>query len=160
MAPEYLAHGQLSEKADVYSFGVVLLEIVSGRQNNRSKATEYTDSLVNIAWMHFQQGTVHELFDPNLMLHNYHNINVKNEVLRVVHIGLLCTQEAPSLRPSMSKALQMLVKREELPAPTNPPFVDEKTMELNDGWDNQSFPLRDSESASVASVSHSSFYPR
>nr|GMD23280.1 cysteine-rich receptor-like protein kinase 2 [Ipomoea batatas] len=113
-----------------------------------------------LAWMHFQQGTVHELFDPNLMLHNYHNINVKNEVLRVVHIGLLCTQEAPSLRPSMSKALQMLVKREELPAPTNPPFVDEKTMELNDGWDNQSFPLRDSESASVASVSHSSFYPR
>ncbi|XP_019176783.1 PREDICTED: cysteine-rich receptor-like protein kinase 2 [Ipomoea nil] len=160
MAPEYLAHGQLSEKADVYSFGVVLLEIVSGRQNNRSKATEYTDSLVNIAWMHFQQGTVNELFDPNLMLHNYHNINVKNEVLRVVHIGLLCTQEAPSLRPSMSKALQMLVKKEELPAPTNPPFVDEKTMELNDGWDNQSFPLRGSESASVASVSHSSFYPR
>lgn len=110
--------------------------------------------------MHFQQGTVDELFDPNLMLHNYHNINVKNEVQRVVHIGLLCTQEAPSLRPSMSKVLQMLVKKEELPAPTNPPFVDEKTMELNDGWDNPSFPLRESGSASIASVSHSSFYPR
>lgn len=48
MAPEYLAHGQLTEKVDVYSYGVLLLEIVTGRQNNRSKTTEYTDSLVTI----------------------------------------------------------------------------------------------------------------
>ncbi|PHT69037.1 hypothetical protein T459_28524 [Capsicum annuum] len=32
MAPEYLARGQLTEKADVYRFGVLLLEIVTGRQ--------------------------------------------------------------------------------------------------------------------------------
>ncbi|KAK1326250.1 Cysteine-rich receptor-like protein kinase 2 [Acorus calamus] len=31
MAPEYVAHGQLTEKADVYSFGVLLLEIISGK---------------------------------------------------------------------------------------------------------------------------------
>ncbi|KAH1239090.1 Cysteine-rich receptor-like protein kinase 2 [Glycine max] len=48
---------------------------------------------------------------------------------------LLCTQEIPSLRPSMSKALKMPTKKEEhleLEAPSNPPFIHESTMELHD----------------------------
>ena len=47
MAPEYLAHGQLTEKADVYSFGVLLLEVVTGTGNNQSKTINYTDSLLS-----------------------------------------------------------------------------------------------------------------
>ncbi|KAI7741998.1 hypothetical protein M8C21_024065 [Ambrosia artemisiifolia] len=133
MAPEYLVHGQLTEKADVYSFGILILEVVTGMESNRSKTAEHTiDSLLSIAWKHFKQGTVEKTFDPNLMMHVYPNINFQKDVTRVVHVALLCTQEAPSLRPSMSATLKMLAKDDDvLPAPSNPPFINELTMELN-----------------------------
>jgi len=35
MAPEYAIEGLFSVKSDVFSFGVLLLEIVSGKRNNK-----------------------------------------------------------------------------------------------------------------------------
>nr|GMD15070.1 cysteine-rich receptor-like protein kinase 2 [Ipomoea batatas] len=155
MAPEYVARGQLTEKADVYSFGVLLLEIVAGRQNNKCTTPEYSGSLVNIVWVHFQEGAVEELFDPNLMLHNCGN-SVRSEASRVVHVGLLCTQEIPSRRPYMSKALEMLMKKEEhLPTPSKPAFTYEKSIELC-----ETAGLREGDAATNATISQSSFYPR
>ncbi|XP_071716897.1 cysteine-rich receptor-like protein kinase 2 [Rutidosis leptorrhynchoides] len=161
MAPEYLAHGQLTEKADVYSFGVLLLEVVTGIENNKSKNVDYTDSLVITTWKHFQEKTVDQIFDPNLMMHIFPNSNYRKEVVKVVHVGLLCTQEDPSLRPTMSTVLKMLAKDDEpLPAPSNPPFMDEKTMELNEITKKlyQYFNINDS--GSVATVDNSHFFPR
>ncbi|KAL8253629.1 hypothetical protein R6Q59_031850 [Mikania micrantha] len=133
MAPEYLIHGQLTEKVDVYSFGVLILELVTGMENNKSKTTEYTDSLLSTAWKHFKQGTLEEIFDPNLMMHIHPNFDFQKDAIKVAHVGLLCTQEVPSLRPSMSSALKLFAKdNEPLPVPSNPPFIDEKTMEHND----------------------------
>ncbi|KAL0004274.1 hypothetical protein SO802_011835 [Lithocarpus litseifolius] len=102
--------------------------------------------------------TVEQLYDPNLMLHNQHNNNVKNKISREVHIGLLCTQEIQSLRPTMSKALQMLTKEEQLPAPTNPTFIDERTIlnKCEDTFYSQKVGI----STSIATISNSSFHPR
>lgn len=105
------------------------------------------------AWKHFQQRRVEELFDPNLQ-----NIEKSaDEIRRVVHVGLLCTQEISSLRPSMWRAVEMLVrKEEELAAPTTPPFMDDYTMELNNTTAHPSSP----NASSLATISQSIFYPR
>ncbi|KAK1302638.1 Cysteine-rich receptor-like protein kinase 28 [Acorus calamus] len=87
---------------------------------------------------------------------------MKPQILRTVHIALLCTQESPSLRPSMSRALTMLLRitGEPLPPPTNPPFTDEDKMELKDVEGDSHHLLYESQSSSVATLSHSTFYPR
>ncbi|KAM0062390.1 putative protein kinase RLK-Pelle-DLSV family [Helianthus debilis subsp. tardiflorus] len=158
MAPEYLAHGQLTEKADVYSFGVLVLEVVTGIENNKSKNTEYTDSLVAIAWNHFQQNKCEEIFDPNLMMHNNNN---QKEAIKAIQVGLLCTQEDPSLRPSMSTVLKMLAKDDEpLPPPSNPPFMDEDAMELNKITHKLYQYFNTDDSCSIATVENSHFFPR
>ncbi|KAK1303084.1 Cysteine-rich receptor-like protein kinase 2 [Acorus calamus] len=158
MAPEYVAHGQLTEKADVYSFGVLLLEIISGKQNCKSITSLCSESLLTLAWKHFQSGTVEDLIDPNI----YGGHDMKPQILRTVHIAFLCTQESPSLRPSMSRALMMLMRttEEPLPTPTDPPFTDEDTMELREVEGDSHHLLYENESSFVATLSHSTFYPR
>lgn len=46
MAPEYLAHGRLTEKVDVYSFGVLVLEIISSIRNSEFQPAETFEALV------------------------------------------------------------------------------------------------------------------
>lgn len=94
------------------------------------------------------------------MMQHYVNTNDLKEIKKVIQVGLLCTQEAPSLRPSMSIVLKMLAKDETLPLPSNPPFIDEKTMELNDISDKLQFYNYGDNDCSIATVSHSDFYPR
>ncbi|KAF6135016.1 hypothetical protein GIB67_014065 [Kingdonia uniflora] len=120
MAPEYIARGQLTEKVDVYSYGVLVLEIISGVENNKFRSHECLDTLVISTWRHFQSNSVSEIIDEDI------DVDDIEEVIRVVQIGLLCTQEAPSLRPTMTEIIQMLTQRDlHLDEPTIPPFVDE-----------------------------------
>ncbi|KAK9005030.1 hypothetical protein V6N11_042478 [Hibiscus sabdariffa] len=46
-----------------------------------------------------------------------------SELLRCIHIGLLCVQQHPEERPNMSSVVVMLVSRNELPTPKQPGFL-------------------------------------
>ncbi|VVA92986.1 unnamed protein product [Arabis nemorensis] len=103
MAPEYALWGHLTEKADVYSFGVVAMEIVSGKSNVTKKGGNDSFSLINWALTLHQKGDILEIVDP--MLEGEFN---SNEAVRMINVALVCTNSSPSLRPSMSEAVQML----------------------------------------------------
>ncbi|CAL9216711.1 unnamed protein product [Arabidopsis halleri] len=103
MAPEYALWGQLTEKADVYSFGVVAMEIVSGKSNLKQKGNAENVSLINWALTLQQTGDIMEIVDP--MLEGEVN---RNEAVRMIKVALVCINSSPSLRPTMSEAVQML----------------------------------------------------
>ncbi|XXG71257.1 hypothetical protein AAC387_Pa07g0552 [Persea americana] len=103
MSPEYAMQGRFSEKSDVFSFGVLLLEIVSGKRNTSFYQNEQTSNLLCRAWLLWNEGTALELIDPALGGHFQ-----QEQVLRCIHLGLLCVQEFPKDRPSMSSVVFML----------------------------------------------------
>uniref|UniRef100_F6HUX8 Cysteine-rich receptor-like protein kinase 43 n=1 Tax=Vitis vinifera TaxID=29760 RepID=F6HUX8_VITVI len=120
MAPEYLAQGRLTDKVDVYSYGVLILEIVSGVQNNKFQLDDSLNTLATATWKHFQSNTMTEIIDKGM------EIEDMEEVTRVIQVGLLCTQESPTLRPAMTEIIQMLKQKDvSLPIPSKPPFTEE-----------------------------------
>ncbi|XP_047955381.1 cysteine-rich receptor-like protein kinase 44 [Salvia hispanica] len=107
--PEYLIHGQFSIKSDVYSFGVLVLEIITGRRNNgfRSEGDNVGD-LMSFAWKSWQEGRGGEVVDPILRSGSGSGPGSTNEILRCIHIGLLCVQENAADRPTMASVVLML----------------------------------------------------
>ncbi|KAM3407199.1 hypothetical protein ACQJBY_000943 [Aegilops geniculata] len=121
MSPEYAMHGQYSAKSDAFSFGVLVLEIVTGRRNNGSCNSEQYVYLVNLVWEHWTRGNVVELIDPSLNGHPYH----VDQVLKCIQIGLLCVQNRPEDRPTMSSVNDMLTSQSvRLPSVSMPAFCD------------------------------------
>nr|CAD1823451.1 unnamed protein product [Ananas comosus var. bracteatus] len=78
-----------------------------------------SESLLSYVWKHWTEGTAHEVLDPSLT-----GQCRSQDVLRCIHIGLLCVQEDPSDRPSMGSIVLMLSSHSvTLPAPSTPAFV-------------------------------------
>ncbi|XP_006396893.2 putative cysteine-rich receptor-like protein kinase 33 [Eutrema salsugineum] len=119
ISPEYMMHGQFSMKSDVYSFGVLVLEIISGKRNsNFHEIGDSGKTLVTHAWRHWRNGSPLELVDAEIG-GNYHS----NEVIRCIHIALLCVQTDPEQRPSLLTISGMLNSDTiTLPVPQSPVY--------------------------------------
>ncbi|KAI3943463.1 hypothetical protein MKW92_012748 [Papaver armeniacum] len=121
MSPEYAMEGPFSEKSDVFSFRVVLLiEIVSGNKNTSFHLEELSLSLLGYAWKLWNESMMRKLIHPALLFEKVYQI----QMLRCIHVGLLCVQESANDRPTMSTILSMLTSESaHLPIPKQPAFV-------------------------------------
>ncbi|KAB2609420.1 cysteine-rich receptor-like protein kinase 10 [Pyrus ussuriensis x Pyrus communis] len=118
MSPEYVRHGHFSVKSDLYSFGVLVLEIISGKKNSEFFQTDATEDIMSHAWKLWRDGAPLELLDP--CLRDFYS---RIEVIRCIHIGLLCVQEDPADRPTMQSVVLMLSSYSlTLPSPQQPAF--------------------------------------
>uniref|UniRef100_A0A2N9FQW7 Receptor-like serine/threonine-protein kinase n=1 Tax=Fagus sylvatica TaxID=28930 RepID=A0A2N9FQW7_FAGSY len=118
MSPEYALDGIFSIKSDVFSFGVVLLEIISGRKNTGFYQSELAMSLLGYAWRLWTDNKMLDLMDETLR-----ETCIADQFVKCINIGLLCVQDDPSDRPTMSNVIKMLDSEiTNLPTPKQPAF--------------------------------------
>ncbi|CAK8530431.1 unnamed protein product [Lathyrus sativus] len=118
MSPEYAMDGNFSVKSDVFSFGVLVLEIISGKKNRGFYYANDDMNLLKNAWGQWREGKALELIDSAIG-----NSYTESEVLRCIHVGLLCVQERAEDRPTMPSVLLMLGSETALmPEPRSPGF--------------------------------------
>ncbi|KAL2641249.1 hypothetical protein R1flu_008836 [Riccia fluitans] len=108
IAPEYGYTLKVTEKSDTYSFGVVLLELVTGR---KPLDPEFGEGDL-VKWVtkkiETKAGAL-EALDSTI------RASAQDDMIRLLKVGLLCTNFLPSHRPTMRDVVQMLVKA----CPTN-----------------------------------------
>ncbi|RDY00790.1 Receptor-like serine/threonine-protein kinase SD1-8, partial [Mucuna pruriens] len=117
MAPEYAFDGLFSIKSDVFSFGILLLEIICGSKNKALWHGNQTLNLVGYAWTLWKEDNALRLIDSSIK-----DSCVIPEVLRCIHVSLLCVQQHPEDRPTMTTVIQMLGSEMELFEPKEPGF--------------------------------------
>ncbi|RDX65312.1 G-type lectin S-receptor-like serine/threonine-protein kinase, partial [Mucuna pruriens] len=132
MAPEYAVDGQFSVKSDVFSFGILVLEVICGRRNKGLYHADDSHNLVGYAWTIWKEGRALELIDLKI-----NESCIESEVLRCLHISLLCVQQYPEDRPTMASVILMLGSEIELVEPKEPGFVCRKVSVDADSHSNQ-----------------------
>ncbi|KAL8058641.1 hypothetical protein ABFX02_03G032800 [Erythranthe guttata] len=135
MAPEYAIRGQFSIKSDVYSFGVLVMEIVSGQkkvfaqngevlgnllsykvESNKDKSKISTGLEKSSRWNNGR----YDRSDIPILRETYGS---QPDMMRCIHIALLCVQENAVERPTMASVVLMLNSSSiALPMPLKPGF--------------------------------------
>jgi hypothetical protein len=103
VAPELACRSlRVNEKCDIYGFGVLVLELVTGR-----RAVEYGDDdvvvLIDQVRALLEHGNALDCVDTAMG-----GEFPEEEVLPVLKLGMVCTSQIPSNRPSMAEVVQIL----------------------------------------------------
>ncbi|KAK8290651.1 hypothetical protein V6Z11_D06G011400 [Gossypium hirsutum] len=108
-APEWLRNLPITVKADVYSFGIMLFEIICCRRSVKADVPENEQVLA--FWVNdcFKANEVEKLVQNEFV--------EKSKLEKMVKVGLWCTQDEASSRPSMKRVILMLEGTVNIPDP-------------------------------------------
>ncbi|KAI9074759.1 hypothetical protein K1719_043291 [Acacia pycnantha] len=103
LAPEWITNYAISEKSDVYSYGMILLEIIGGRRNYDQWEGSEKVHFPSYAFRMMEEGKLKQVLDPMI------DIEENDErAFAAAKVALWCIQDDMSLRPPMTKVVQML----------------------------------------------------
>lgn len=112
LAPEWITNYAISEKSDVYSYGMLLLEIIGGRKNYDPTESSEKSHFPSYAFRMLEEGKLRDLLDWKVETEEN-----DDRVSIGIKVALWCIQEDMSLRPSMTKVVQMLEGLCPVPSP-------------------------------------------
>ncbi|GMN45435.1 hypothetical protein TIFTF001_014624 [Ficus carica] len=112
LAPEWITNYAISEKSDVYSYGMLLLEIIGGRKNFDPTKSSEKSHFPSYAFRMLEEGKLRDILDWKVETEEN-----DNRVSIAIKVALWCIQEDMSLRPSMTKVVQMLEGLCTVPSP-------------------------------------------
>uniref|UniRef100_A0A803LKT7 Uncharacterized protein n=1 Tax=Chenopodium quinoa TaxID=63459 RepID=A0A803LKT7_CHEQI len=112
-----MPHGHISMKSNVFSFGVLVLEMVSGQRISSFQSRDNPENMLTFAWKNWLEGNAWNVVDPTL------SPAFSTEILRCIHIGLLCVQHNMANRPTTSSiGLMLSSSTMTLNVPSQPAF--------------------------------------
>lgn len=103
LAPELPRTGKATTCSDVFAFGALLLEVACGRRPIEPKAMPEELVLVDRVWDRFIEGKLLDVVDPRL-----NGDFDESEMVMVLKLGLMCSNNAPMARPSMRQVVRYL----------------------------------------------------
>ncbi|KAE8653694.1 L-type lectin-domain containing receptor kinase S.4 [Hibiscus syriacus] len=103
LAPELTKTGKPTMATDVFAFGALLLEVACGRRPIEPKALPEELILVDWLWEQWQNGADLEVVDPKLN----GDFDVVDTIV-VIKLGLMCSNNAPDVRPTMRQVVRYL----------------------------------------------------
>ena len=101
IAPEVVRAGRTSTLSDVFGFGILILEVVCGRrpiEEHKPGLIEWVLSLMEIGELYFA-------VDERLKAKGGYT---NEEAEKLLHLGLLCANSDPNLRPTMRQVVKIL----------------------------------------------------
>ncbi|KAK4396210.1 L-type lectin-domain containing receptor kinase S.4 [Sesamum angolense] len=110
LAPELPRTGRATTCSDVFAFGTLLLEVACGRRPIESKARPEDLVLVDYVWNKWKEGSILEVVDQKMK-----GDFDENEVVMILKLGIICSSNEQSARPSMRQVVSYLEGEVEIP---------------------------------------------
>eukprot|EP01018_Ginkgo_biloba_P041152 Gb_00043 [translate_table: standard] len=123
--------GLLTAATVVLSIGTIVWKrkrvirlVWNARDFHNRRSPDDMGFLVQKTWRLYETDQLSDVIDTTLLESS--SRRAVEEGTRIAHIGLLCTQASPALRPTMSRVVHMLTTEQDqrLPVPNRPAFVD------------------------------------